>query len=153
MSRRLIRLIPVILVVLAGCATAPINSAGYSVQVVGKALDDTCQSLGQVVGEGGGSFGGDLIANDRLVEYATNDARNKAGAMGATHLMLNPPQLGATANGTTSTATVTGIAYKCPQAAGAATAAEPRCHVEGTPEWENADAAGKKKLLEACKKP
>jgi len=65
-----------------------------------------------LVGEGGGSFGGKWISNDSLIEYATNDLRNKAAEKGANYVQTDPPTLGE-AHGTTSTVTITGTAYRC----------------------------------------
>ena len=59
-----------------------------------------------------------MISNDSLMQYAMNDARNKAAELGATHVHLSTPQLGG-ANGTTTTATVMAVAYKCPPEADA----------------------------------
>jgi len=69
-----------------------------------------------VVGQGGGTFGGAYISNDHLMEYAMNDARNKAAERGATHIQMSTPQLGG-GSGTTTTATVMAFAFKCPQGA------------------------------------
>jgi hypothetical protein len=63
------------------------------------------------VGEGGGTLG-NFVSNDQLVEYAMNDLRNKAAAKGATYVQSDPPQLGQ-GKGTTTTATITGTAYRC----------------------------------------
>ena len=73
-----------------------------------------CKNLGMVIGQGGGSFGGGLISNDQLMAYALNDAMNKAAERGATHFQASgPPALGGS-SGTTTTATVSGVAYQCP---------------------------------------
>jgi hypothetical protein len=53
------------------------------------------------------------VANEDLIEYATNDARNLAAELGGNYLQTDPPQLGQS-DGTTTTATVSGTAYKCP---------------------------------------
>ena len=83
---------------------------------VGAAPSADCKNLGIVVGQGGGTFGGDFISNDKLTEYAVNDAMNKAATRGATHLQASAPALGG-GSGTTTTATVTGVAYQCPTSA------------------------------------
>jgi hypothetical protein len=76
-------------------------------------LPATCVNLGEVAGKGGGGPGGMYISNASLVEYAQNDLRNQAAARGATHVRLDPPVLGGS-NGPTTSAMITGIAYKCP---------------------------------------
>ncbi|XXF77440.1 DUF4156 domain-containing protein [Myxococcaceae bacterium GXIMD 01537] len=103
---------------MTGCATAALSQAGSRVLPVAAAPGPECKNLGTVIGAGGGAFGGAYISNDQLVEYAMNDAMNKAAARGATHIQANNPSLGGS-EGTTTTATVMAIAYKCPTAAGA----------------------------------
>jgi hypothetical protein len=66
--------------------------------------------LGSVIGKGGGSFGGDYIPNEKLVQYAMNDALNRAADLGATHVQMGPPQL---AGAHSSSATVVAVAYRC----------------------------------------
>jgi hypothetical protein len=70
--------------------------------------------VGEVVGESGGSgiAGGRWVANDKLIDYAMSDVRNKASAAGANYVQVDPPQLGSS-HGTTSTVTITGAAYRC----------------------------------------
>lgn len=72
-----------------------------------------CVDVGHVTGEGGGTFGGAWISNDSLIEYAMTDMRNKAGDRGANYVQHDPPSLG-DGDGTTTTATVSGEAYRCP---------------------------------------
>jgi hypothetical protein len=95
-----------------GCSTAALSSTGSKVVVAQPDDVKSCKSLGQVIGQGGGTFGGAYISNADLMQYAMNDARNKAADLGASHLVAGQPQLGGGA-GTTSTATVMGTAYKC----------------------------------------
>ena len=71
-----------------------------------------CAAAEYLVGSGGGTFGGGYIANDQLITYAMNDLRNKAAAVGADYVQSDPPQLGS-GKGTTTTATITGTAYRC----------------------------------------
>ena len=49
--------------------------------------------LAYLVGRGGGTFGGDFITNEDLIEYAMNDLRNQAGAQGANYVQNDPPTL------------------------------------------------------------
>jgi hypothetical protein len=53
-----------------------------------------------------------MISNDSLVEYAMNDLRNKAAKVGADYVQHDPPQMGQ-GDGTTTTVTISGTAYKC----------------------------------------
>lgn len=107
------------LAALAGCATADLTEAGSKVAPTRDPLPDTCQNVGIVYGKGGGTFGGEMVSNEDLIEYATNDIRNKTAELGGTHVRHDPPQMGS-GDGTTTTVTITGTAYKCP---GASTAA------------------------------
>ena len=66
-----------------------------------------------LVGEGGGTFGGEFISNDDLIEYALNDLRNQAAEANANYIQTDPPTLGQ-GDGTTTTATISGTAYRCP---------------------------------------
>ena len=72
-----------------------------------------CTSVKFIVGHGGGSFAGEWVANDDLVEYAMNDLRNQAADLGANYVQHDAPQMG-DGDGTTSTATISGTAYRCP---------------------------------------
>jgi hypothetical protein len=102
---------------LTGCAAASLSAAGSRVTPLASAPGPECKNLGTVIGAGGGAIGGAYIRNDQLVEYALNDAMNKAAARGATHLQTVAPSLGGY-EGTTTTATVMAIAYRCPGAPG-----------------------------------
>jgi hypothetical protein len=104
--------------VLFACSTAALSPAAKNVLPLAAAPPAACQNLGAVIGQGGGVIGGAYISNDSLMQYAMNDARNKAADLGATHLHFSAPQLGG-GNGTTTTATVMAVAYKCPPEANA----------------------------------
>ena len=97
---------------LTGCATASLSPSGSHVAVARAAPASSCRAVGYLVGEGGGTFGGGWVSNDKLIEYAMNDLRNKAAERGATYVQSDPPQLG-NGKGTTTTATITGTAYVC----------------------------------------
>jgi hypothetical protein len=100
------------------CSAAELTRGGANVAVTHTPPPaGYCRELGSVIGHGGGSACGGAIANDDLIRYAENDARNQAAARGASHFLMQPPQLGG-ASGTTSTATVTGVAYYCAGPAG-----------------------------------
>ncbi len=96
-----------------GCKTAGLTSAGAQVAPTRDPLPPQCETLGLVTGKGGGTFGGGMVSNEDLIEYAMNDIRNKAAELGASHIRHDPPQLGS-GDGTTTSVTITGTAYKCP---------------------------------------
>ncbi len=116
---------------LVSCATAALSSSGAQVVTsqsppVDSGWDpQSCKPLGYVLGRGGGSFGGAYLSNEHLIEYALNDLRNKAAALGANFVQQDPPQMAAEAlrpdgevatnvtGQSTSTASVGGLAYKC----------------------------------------
>lgn len=95
------------------CSTATLTAAGANVAAARNPAPAQCTALGYVVGHGGGTFGGGLIANDDLIEYAMNDLRNKAAELGGNYVQHDPPTLGQ-GDGTTTTVTITGTAYRCP---------------------------------------
>jgi hypothetical protein len=105
-------LLIVVLALAAGCTYATLSARGYGVQIA-DASPPGCQNLGLVIGKGGGGLG-NLVPNERLIEYAINDARNKAADLGANYVTLSVPQLGSFGQGTTTTVTITGFAYHCP---------------------------------------
>jgi hypothetical protein len=94
------------------CSTPALSPRGANVAVTRNPPPAGCAALGYLVGEGGGTFGGAWVSNDQLIEYAMNDLRNKAADQGANYVQSDPPQLGQ-GKGTTTTATVTGTAYRC----------------------------------------
>ncbi len=109
-------LIVLVAFALAGCSTAKLSGSGERVEIVSQVDQKVCKNLGPVFGKGGGSFGGAWISDESLMEYASNDLRNKAGEKGATHVIASTHQMGQTTGqygGTTSTATISGIAYRC----------------------------------------
>ena len=97
---------------LAACSTPTLSSHGAKVVATRNAPEKTCTAIKYIVGHGGGTFGGGMIANDDLVEYAMNDLRNKAAKVGADYVQHDPPQMGH-GDGTTTTVTISGTAYKC----------------------------------------
>ncbi len=102
----------------SSCATDDITPAGAAILIVRKEpKDKKCSNLGPVFGKGGGSFGGSWLADEDLMKYSYNRLRNNAAKMGATHIVLNSGhQMGMTSGrygGSTSTSTVSGVAFKC----------------------------------------
>ncbi len=106
-------------ITLVGCSTAKLTETGKDIEVAFQLDRKDCTNLGPVMGKGGGSFFGGWISDEKLVEFATNDIRNKAATKGANLLIMGPHQMGNTSGqygGTTSTATISGVAYRCPRA-------------------------------------
>ncbi len=68
--------------ILAGCATAPATQQGAAVELVTE-RPKNCKFVGEVTGSHGNVFAGDFISDERLIQGARNDLRNKAAAMGA----------------------------------------------------------------------
>lgn len=98
------------------CSTAELDNEGQSVEVVYEKPAGKCRNLGPVFGKGGGQFGGGWISDEKLMEFASNDIRNKAAKKGATHVMIKNHQMGSTGGqygSTTSTATFSGVALRC----------------------------------------
>jgi hypothetical protein len=96
---------------LAACVRSGVSEAGSTVHVVTTAMTGDCEELGAVRGESGG-VGGIYIADEKLIEYAYNDLRNRAAGMGATHVYAGEPTLGEL-DGVTNRGFVEGMAYRC----------------------------------------
>lgn len=122
-----------VLVATLGCNAAELTPEGAEVATSNSAPVDQgfdpsgCKSLGYIVGRGGGAAGGAWVSNESLIEYAMNDLRNQAAALGANYIQNDSPQLGvaggANSGSTTSTATVSGTAYLCSKRKGEGAAA------------------------------
>jgi len=117
--------------VLTGCKAQALTADASDVAIL---YDEPvgCDMLGMVEGIGGG-FGGAYSKPSVNQQSAENDALNKAAALGATHLLMNPKEIlqgdghapdyqdtqpaMAHGSGTGSTVYVRGAAYKCALAA------------------------------------
>ena len=97
---------------LGSCKTAELTPAGSQVAASRNPPAPGCQSVGYLTGKGGGAAGG-YVSNEHLIEYALNDLRNQAAEHGANYVQHDPPGLGGT-DGTTTSVTITGTAYRCP---------------------------------------
>jgi hypothetical protein len=95
-------LAPVVTVAFA-CACGTTKAVGPWVLAVGPGAD--CVSLGNIRGEGSG---GSLVRYEDQVEWATQQALDKAKAMGATHVVLEHEDRPGV------TLWVLGYAYRCP---------------------------------------
>ncbi len=111
---RVALVLPLVSALFLACSTPDLTPAGAKVVASPNAPPASCTRLDRVTGRGGGSFGGEFVANEDLIDYALNDARNLAAELGGNYLQTDPPQLGQ-ADGTTTTATVSGMAYRCPE--------------------------------------
>jgi Domain of unknown function (DUF4156) len=103
---------------LTACSTASLSESGRKVEILSQMNRNDCKSLGLVFGKGGGMFFGGWISDDSLMRYASNDLLNHAAEMGATHVAVSTHQMGQTSGqggGTTSTSTISGVAYRCPE--------------------------------------
>lgn len=109
------------LVALASCKTSDLSEGGQLVAPTRDPLPPQCVNVGLVTGTGGGTFGGSFVSNEQLVDYAMNDLRNKTAELGGTHVRHDPPTFGQ-GDGTTTTVTITGTAYRCPGSPAAAQA-------------------------------
>ena len=104
-------LITTLLASTMACATVRMKPEGEQVKVVPAAPSSACESLGTVFGQGGGMMTlAAYVSNERLAESALNDARNKAGGKGATHIVPGQTQI----NGAGSSASLTAFAFRCP---------------------------------------
>lgn len=114
------------LVSLLGCKASQLTSHGTEVTLL-ETEPAGCEEIGEVVGHGGGASGG-YVKKKVIVESATNRARNQAAEMGATHILLQEPEVfhgtGKAAkhdgqpamghgDGSAANASVRGMAYKC----------------------------------------
>lgn len=130
-----------------------------------------CAQLGDVIGKSQAE-----AEPEAALQGARNDLRNRAQAMGATHVIVqNSASDKAFGMWRPAQETVvSGVALKCPvegpsgageggpqagaQGAGstpapAASAAPPRCTASALPQWKDADPVYKKKLLAYCRAP
>jgi hypothetical protein len=97
---------------LAACGTYKELSPGaQAVTATTSRPAGKCESLGSLTGKGGGASGG-YVSNESLIEYAVNDLRNQAEALGATHVVYSTPSMGGN-EGTTTSAMVMGEALVC----------------------------------------
>ena len=99
---------------ITACKTSDLTPAGAEVTASRNAAPPGCEPVGYLTGKGGGTFGGGLVSNEDLIEYALNDLRNQAAERGANFIQHDPPGLGS-GDGTTTSVTITGTAYKCPE--------------------------------------
>jgi len=131
-----------------GCKASQLTSHGTEVALLGSEPIG-CEELGEVIAYGGGAVGG-YSKKKVITESANNNARNQAAELGATHILLEEPDLvhgtgKATehdmqpamghGDGAHATATVRGVAYKCPPGA------VPEGVARTLPEVENPPAA------------
>lgn len=103
---------------MAGCLMAKVSPAGRKVKAVTAPPSSDCTPLGNVVGK---SRGGLFVSDRERLQYAMNDAQNKAAERGATHFQAGPAALKESSSAdedgnvsSSTSATVVAAAYKCP---------------------------------------
>jgi len=98
----------------AGCATTPAPGAHPGVIPVDGVLAAPCTNLGTVVGQSEAKgWGSGSTSRDELVGRASADAMDHAAAIGATHIWLSPVTV-REREGAPFSATLTGVAFRCP---------------------------------------
>jgi hypothetical protein len=104
------------LLLLVGCASTPHGQAAPPVIPVNGILGAPCQNLGTVVGESESkSWGSGGTTAEQLASQATADAMQRAARGGATHIFLSPVTVHQR-DGAPFSATMTGVAFRCPPA-------------------------------------
>jgi hypothetical protein len=98
-------------VLTAACARPTVTQTASDVTLTDTPMSGDCERLGAVHGESGGAAG-IYLADEKLLEYALNDLRNNASAMGATHVHAGEPTLGEL-DGVTNRGFAEGVAYRC----------------------------------------
>lgn len=93
---------------MGGCASA-LTAAGKAVDTNPQQDVSRCKHLGTVTGSNSNMYG----SASSQVRNATNDARNKAAKLGATHLMPGVAGMGSNQYGKSTSATIVGNAYDC----------------------------------------
>ncbi len=122
----------------SGCGTyKELSADARSVSATTSRPAGKCETLRTLTGKGGGATGA-YVSNEELIEYAVNDLRNQAAAVGATHVVYSTPSLGGN-QGTTTSAMVMGEAMRCEDNA---SPAAPAVAVEPAPAPKVAAASG-----------
>lgn len=94
--------------ILPGCASAPGKDPQKLLEADAQYLNRQCKLLGTVNGRS--IFGG--LSEDAKIQGAVKDAREKAAAMGATHILM----LKAGISGVAGLGEASARAYRCPAA-------------------------------------
>jgi Domain of unknown function (DUF4156) len=123
-----VRLSQLLAFALLGCGTTGLSARGRTVAILDADPGPECSAIGPVAGTADPFFGG-LKSEGGLVESASNDARNQAGKMGATHLRLagGPERWVSGTFGGGKGVTVSGVAYQCERAGGDSTESPAGC--------------------------
>lgn len=106
---------------LAACTATALHPAARRVLVTRQPAPASCEYLGTVIGEQGGSLSGGLTSNKNLAAGAMNDMKNQAHKMGANYVVLEDSKAGNTISGSSGSVsggqtdvTNIGNAYRCP---------------------------------------
>lgn len=94
-----------------GCATASPTPEAQRVVPVNGVLPSPCQNLGTVIGQSEARATGST--GEELVSRAAGDAMERAASRGATHIFLSPVSV-KERDGAPFSATLTGVAFRCP---------------------------------------
>ena len=111
-------LIIFLIILLNGCSTPTLSKKGEEVQVIMDMPKEKCVNLGPVFSESNNQFIGDFVTNKDLLRRATVKLRNEVADLGGTHVLIKGHSISevnnyAYKNKTASSATFTGIAFKC----------------------------------------
>lgn len=79
-------LIVFVLIGCVGCAARPLKPGAERVLLSNDRPTGDCQLLGEVIGGQGNPWTAELTSTRNLLEGSRNDLRNRAHAMGATHV-------------------------------------------------------------------
>jgi hypothetical protein len=97
-----------------GCATAPPPAPAAQVIPVNGVLGSPCQNVGTVIGESEArGWGSGTTTGEQLASQAMGDAMYRAAQRGATHIFLSPVTV-QQKDGAPYSATMTGVAFRCP---------------------------------------
>lgn len=94
---------------IGACSTPQLTPMGRGVIALGTPPVGHCRALGMVIGNARGPY------SPQSLVYATNDARNHAAELGATHVVTTPPapEYSALYSQEVNSVTLTGSAYRC----------------------------------------
>ena len=111
-----------VLLLLAACTAKDLRPGAERVIVTRQAAPESCEVLGNVVGEQGGSFTGRWTSNRNLMMGAINDLKNQAREMGGNYVVLEESKAGNTQSGSQDSfsggqtdVTNMGTVYSCPE--------------------------------------
>lgn len=112
----------VLLALLGACSAKELRPGAERVIVTRQTPPEDCRSLGNVVGEQGGSLTGGWTSNKNLMIGAMNDLKNQAREMGGNYVLLEESKAGNTqsgnwysSSGRQTDVTNMGTVFHCPE--------------------------------------